>query len=259
MSDQTDLLKLMDEITALPATSVKHCRIPLEIYLYEAERLHTRASIDLSQLISAGMDETLVEKLLARTKALRRAQLNWVEQTSEKRKAMDSWKSESPDLFHLRKDLLDNMTFAYRNREDLLQKLSAIKKSNSYAETIMDLSLLATLGRNNPAPLLAINYDLSQLDKASQLAKQMAKLRGNVCGRMYTKEETLTIRDKAYTLLHEVVNEIRSYGKFVFRNHPELRKAYASQHRRERNASYKNTRRTKSSSIELNLSTIEKN
>ena len=50
MSVQSDLEILLNEINAIANKDVKHCYIPFEIYIYEAERLHTRATEDLYEL-----------------------------------------------------------------------------------------------------------------------------------------------------------------------------------------------------------------
>ncbi|PKQ67715.1 hypothetical protein BZG01_06510 [Labilibaculum manganireducens] len=122
MSDQSDLEILMDEINAIENKNIKHCDMPFEIYIYEAERLHTRATEDLSKLSAVNMPVGLIDKLHVRTKALSRAQLNWVELTGEKKQAMTNLKAETPTLLKLRKYLIDNMQFAFRNDKDLLKK-----------------------------------------------------------------------------------------------------------------------------------------
>ena len=254
MSDQQDLLDLLDEIKAVADKNVKKCDMPLEIYLYEAERLHTRATTDLPQLATINMPSDLVDKLLTRTKALRRAQLNWAELVNEKKKARDTWKAEAPAILQLRKDLIENMQFAYRNNPLLLEKLAKIKKGNSHADTTMDLARLAVLGKDNPEPLKAINFDLSLCDKAAEEAERMGNLRANIGGRMYVPDDMLIIRNKAFTLLKEVVDEIRSYGKFVFRGNSELLKGYKSQYRRENNAEYWKSKKSKITTPKMNSS-----
>lgn len=67
--------------------------MPFEIYIYEAERLHTRATEDLSKLSSINMPGDLIDKLYTRTKALSRVQLNWVEHPNQKKEAMQEWKT----------------------------------------------------------------------------------------------------------------------------------------------------------------------
>jgi len=238
MSVQSDLEILLDEINAIANGSIKHCDMPFEIYIYEAERLHTRATEDLSKLSAINMPGDLINKLYIRTKALSRAQLNWVEQSNQKKKAMQEWKTAEPKFKKLRIELIQYFQFAFRKNKSLLDKLEHIKKGNSYADIIMDLGSLSVLGKTNPELLKEINFDFALLDEAAKESEQMGKLRANVSGLMYVKDDMLLIRNKAYTLLKQVVDEIRSYGKFAFRDKPETVKAYQSQHHCKRNAEY---------------------
>ncbi|MUP37773.1 hypothetical protein [Labilibaculum euxinus] len=247
MSDQSDLEILLDEINAIANENIKHCDMPFEIYIYEAERLHTRATEDLSKLSAVNMPVGLIDKLHTRTKALSRAQLNWVELTGEKKQAMTNFKAETPALLKLRKHLIDNMQFAFRNDKDLLKKIRDIKKGNSLASIIFDLALLARLGKSNVEALQAINFDLSLCDKATEEYERISSLLAVKDSKMYIPDEMLLIRNKAFTLLKQVVDEIRRYGKFVFRDKPGIVKAYQSEHHCKRNAEYYNNKKNNSS------------
>jgi len=76
MINQQNLQDLLVEINAIEDCSIKKCDIPMEIYIYEAKRMHTRTTEDLSKLIAINMQEDLLKKLHKRTNALRRSQLN---------------------------------------------------------------------------------------------------------------------------------------------------------------------------------------
>lgn len=239
MSDQKDLEILLDEINAIANENIKRCDIPFEIYIYEAERLHTRATEDLAQLSAINMPGDLIDKLLARTKALSRAQLNWVEQSNKKKEAMQKWKTAEPKFKKLRSELIKSFQFAFRKSEFLLEKLEHIKKGNSYADMIMDLGRLSVLGKENSELLTAINFDLSLLNIATKESERMAELRTNIGSRMYVKDEKQIIRNKAFTLLKKCVDEVRSYGQFAFNDNPDIAKAYSSNYRREKQREYR--------------------
>tara|TARA_R110001583_G_scaffold48896_2_gene153010 strand:+ start:15306 stop:16052 length:747 start_codon:yes stop_codon:yes gene_type:complete len=239
MLDQDDLQNIIEEIKAFPQNQLKKCEMPIGIYIHEIDGLHTRASIDLPQLIAAGMPPELIDKMLARTNGLRTAQCNWEEQSTQRQQAIKIWKTESPAIYALRADLIENMTFAYRNNADLLRKLKAIKKGNSHADAVQDLANLALLGRANSSPLQAIHFDITLCDKASEEATKMGRLLGQVGGQMYVDDELKVFRDKAFSLLKEAVDEVRSYGRFVFRKNSDLQKSYTSKYIRERNHKYR--------------------
>ena len=239
MSDQQNLQDHLEEIKAVPEEKVVYCDMPYKVFIDEAEGLHTRASIDLPLLEAFNFDVTKLDRLLGISGALRTAQSNWESMQTDKQKAIDAWEAEAPAMYHLHRELIDHMDFAFRADEGLLKKLSAIKEGDSRADTIQDMASLSVLGKDNQELLTAINFDLTKLDTAAQMADSMGGLLGDINGRMYFEDDIKLIRDKAYTLCKEVVDEIRSYGKFVFRNKDDKRQAYSSKYNRERLAAYR--------------------
>lgn len=239
MSDQQDLLDLIAEIKAVPKQQIKQCDMPVGIYLQESENLHTRASADLVFLTTVGMTAELLAKLLPRVGALRTAQSNWAELNTVREDAKEIWKAEWPAFLEFREDLIDHMDFAYRNDEALIKKMNAIKEGDSQADAIQDMANLSVLGKAHLEPLDAINFDVTLLDKAAEDADKMSGLLGAVNGHMYVDDETKVIRDQAYTLLKPVVDEIRNYGRFVFRKNADHVKSYSSKHNRDKYNSYK--------------------
>ncbi len=239
MSDQQDLIDHLDVIKTVTKEQMKYCDMPVKIYVNEIENLHTRVSVDLPKLLAVGMNPDLLTKLLAYTGALRTAESNWAELNTVRDDAKDAWKAEWPAFIEFRNDLIDHMDFAYRNSEPLLKKLAAIKEGDSQADAVQDMASLSVLGKANLAPLEAINFDTLLLDKAATDADRMGGLLGAVNGHMYVDDETKVIRDKSYTLLKRVVDEIRKYGRFVFRKDPERAKSYSSKHNRDKYNAYK--------------------
>jgi len=239
MSDQQDLIDRLDEIKAVLMEEIKQCDIPFGIYLHESENLHTRVSVDLPKLTAVGMDPILLTDLLAYTGATRTAQSNWEELNTVRDEAKKAWKAEWPAFIELREDLIENMDFAYRNDELLLKKLAVIKQGDSQADAVQDMANLSVLGKANLAPLEAIRFDVSLVDKAAEDADKMAGLLGAVNGHMYVNDETKVIRDQSFTLLKRVVDEIRKYGRFVFRKDEEHAKAYTSKYGRDKSMAYR--------------------
>lgn len=239
MSDQQDLLDHLDVIKAVPREQIKYCDMPVKMHVNELENLHTRVSVDLPKLIAVGMNPDLVTKLLAYTGALRTAECNWTELNTVRDDAKEAWKAEWPAFIEFRNDLIDQMDFAYRNSEPLLKKLAAIKEGDSQADAVQDMASLSVLGKANLEPLESINFDGLLLDKAATDADRMGGLLGAVNGHMYVDDEIKVIRDQAYTLTKQVADEIRKYGRFVFRNDPKIVKSYSSKYSRDKNSAYR--------------------
>jgi hypothetical protein len=245
MSDQEDLSVLMQEIQALPLDRIKPISTPVAIFLYEADSLHTRGTIDLQELIAVGMPQNLLDRIKMITSSLRTAQVNWEEKKTEKQKAKEIWKEESKNLYALRSELLQAMCFAYRKDEQLMRKLRDIKKGRSHASAIQDLSNLSVLGKANMKELEAIRFDTSKCEKAAEEADRIAGISAAYYGRMYIKDELLTLRNKSYCLLKEEIDELISYGRFAFRKQPSKLTSYAHKYKCERNREFYKNKITK--------------
>ncbi|WP_282016574.1 hypothetical protein [Marinifilum flexuosum] len=248
MSDQQSLLDHLEEINAVPEENIKYCDIPYWIFIGEAESLHSRATQDLPMLQAFNFDATKLERLLSLTGAMRTAQANWESKQTLKQVAIENWRKEAPIMYELHNELIDFMEFAFRNNEDLLKRISAIKEGDSKADTIQDMASLSVLGKDNLELLTAVNFEVEKLDKAAEIADRMGTLLGEVNGKMYFEDDIKLTRDRCFTLLREVVGEIRDYGKFVFRNNQEKRQAYVSKYNRERMIAYR-----KAKAAEANL------
>lgn len=202
--------------------------MPIDIFLQEAETLFHWASNDLSELLKVGMSAEFINDLPVRTGACREAQALWQNSKTSIEDVKKQWKTDSSHAYDLRDDLLHCFRYAFRKQDDLLNSVSKIAEGDGHADMIQDLNDLAILGNANQELLQKINFDAAMLENARQTSDEMAKLLGMVNGERLSKDENLTIRNKAYTYLKESVDEIRECGKFVFRKNPERLKGYRS-------------------------------
>ncbi len=98
----------------------------------------------------------------------------------------------------------------------------------------------AVFGKENPAPLEAVNFDMTLLDKAAHLADELGSLYGEASSDRADFDEYKDLRDRAYTHLKEAVDEIRACGKFVCRGDEKRLKGYISRYRRRHRSSTNN-------------------
>jgi hypothetical protein len=101
-----------------------------------------------------------------------------------------------------------------------LSILRAIAKARGQPGLIQGLNDLAVIGNDNP--------DMSLPDKAAHTADEMAALLAEVTASKAEYSKTKKIRDQAYTHLKAVVDEIREYGQYVFRQNKERFNGYRS-------------------------------
>lgn len=239
MTEENALQEMLPEIENVKKEDIKPCNIPISVAVQEAGNLNQRVNLDIDMLIAIGMPAELQQRLGKLRVALFTAEVNWQEQQSDREKALDLWKEKSTEFYALRKELMEYLGFAFRKDDRLMEQLADIEEGDTHADAIEDLARLAALGTQNPELVQAINYDAAKFDLANTMASEMSGVLSAANGYMYRDDERKLIRDKAYTLLKEVVDEIRDYGKFAFRNNPEHVKGYSSKYQRDQSRAYR--------------------
>ncbi|BAX81944.1 hypothetical protein [Labilibaculum antarcticum] len=242
MSELQNYQDSLEEIQAVTREAVKHCNLPFEIFIHEAKKVCNIAEEDIAVLAPLGLQQEKIERCNVLTGALLTAELNWENQNTERKEAMAKWKADAPKMNEQISDMYATMRFAYRNNQRLLAILDTISEGDSNADAVMDLARLGSLAKENPEPLQAISYDMEQCNTALTEAERMSALLAEVNGNMYVDDEKKVIRDKAYTLVKVLVDEIREYGKFAFRKDEDHVRLYASKYQRDRKAEYRRTK-----------------
>ena len=223
------------EIEAIANKDIKHPHMPVGIFLQEAEDLHLWATADKAALTAVGMDWSLVEKLPQWIDTARWAQSQWNSARLTEEDAQTEYSARSSEAYELHDQLLHAMLFAYRKHPNLMATIRAISKGTGDADMFQDLSDLAAHGKNNPEPLTAINLDMTLLDKAATLSDSLATLLAAAHSESAMDKQFKLNRDKSYTLAKRAVDEIREYGRYVFRRDPARRVGYASDYHRNQN------------------------
>ncbi|MBI9065325.1 MAG: hypothetical protein JEZ14_25295 [Marinilabiliaceae bacterium] len=244
MSQKLSPSLCLDDLKNLPLNQVKVCTIPIGIYLQEAENLHTRLLLDKPSLEAVGLPSDISPILLNRIELLRMAESHWQEHTNQREEVMKAWKEAALVMHAFYRNILDHMAFAFREKPDLLNRLADMKQVRSQAAIIQNLVSLSVLGNAHQQALIAINFDLNLLDQAASMADRNAGLYGKANAYRIGNSEGRKIRDRAYTILKMVVDEVRQYGKFVFRDQPVLVRSYASKYKREQTAQYRSRKKS---------------
>ena len=229
---QSDYDAKLQQIQSIPRDTIKRPHIPVDIYLQEAVDLEQWCQQDKPAFLDTGFDWSLVDDLPQRIGALRQAQSIWQSDRFEYEQAQLQWKQESPNAYALRDQLLRAMRYAYRDDADLLKRVADITAGTGHADMIQDLSDIAALGRANLAPLLAINLKPDLLDQANSTADAMATLLAQANGESAGSNTSREVRDRAYTLLKQAVDDIRVCGQYALWGNDQRRDGYFSDYRR---------------------------
>ncbi len=227
MSNSSDLAKHIELINSLPDTEIKTIKMPLYTFLQEAENLAIWAIEDLGVLKRKKFDETKITLIQELAGACRHAQSLWNKELNSRSDARSLWKIEGAKGFKLRNELIRGLRFAFRKNRDRLKAINAVGMGSTNSDMIQDLSDLAVIGKNN-IELLDSIVDKDMLNEAENLSDKLAVILAKANGDIRTTDSTKKFRDKAYSVLKTEVDELRNYGKFVFRKNSDRLKGYLS-------------------------------
>lgn len=229
MSAKEDLAAKLPVLTAIPDEEVQSpSNIPVDVYLQEAENLQGSAIMDQEKLTAIGLSMDVVNDIPVRAGALRAAETEWFLARGVREEVEQQWADESPAAYQLRDRLVHTYRFAYRDDPILTKKIKAIADGYGHADMIQDLNDLSEMGLKYPEPLQVMNFDITLLDEAAQTADRMASLLSDATSSRAEDSELKNIRDRAYTHLKAAVDEVRSYGQYVFHKNPSRLKYYGS-------------------------------
>lgn len=228
MSSTNDYNELLPVISAIKPADVLTPNIPIDVFVQESENLYHWCKGDQQALMKVGLDWNFVLSLPVRAGACREAQSLWNKERNTRQEAEQAWKDQAPAAFDLRNQLIHDFRFAFRKYDGLVARVDEIAQGDTNADMVQDLNDLSVVGKANPEPLVAINFDMPLLDTAADVSDRMGDLLGATNGERKEVSEAMLIRDKAFTYLKQAVDEIRECGKFAFWRTPDRLKGYNS-------------------------------
>ena len=247
MSADKKTIDVAKAIKSYPKEEVQSPYMPIHVAVQETEDLYKQASIDKKPLLNAGMDESVIEALLPAARELRNTESTRVALKNNLADAQKTWKEESEKAYTLRDELLAGFRYAYRNTPEVLNTVREIADGSSDSDMIQDLDNLKALGLQYKKELEAVKFDLSLLDTAGKTAERLGTLYASAKVESGQEEMATEMRDRAWTYLKTLVQDVRECGKYVFHNDSKKRRNYTSayqrrmRHRYERKAAEKKT------------------
>jgi hypothetical protein len=226
MSYQDDFELWKEQIQNLPIDEVKLPTLPIDDFVASTETLAVDANKDREELTAAGMDPTLIDDLVPLSGALRYCQAQWMSEYRAREDAQREWLKQSPQAFDLRDQLLHHFSFAYRDYDDIQNKVMRIREGGSNADMVQDLVEIASLGDTYPEPLTAINFEMGLLEQARTVSHNMSELLAASNGAAGESSENKRMRDQAYTLLDGKARIVREFGRYVFWKDEKRRQRY---------------------------------
>jgi hypothetical protein len=234
MSDPITQASELEIVKSLSSDQMKVPTQPVDVYLQEAENLLKWCTPDKDTLLAKGLNPYFFDAMPFALAICRDAQASWAAEQKIKSDAAKAWQEQSPAAFILRDQLVADFRYAFRNDPDLLKAVALIAEGSSNADMIQDLADLAALGNKNLSLLAAINFENKNLTDAASLSGSLAVVLAEANGDKTSENATLLFRNKAYSHLKTIVDEIRICGKYVFRDDKARRKGYKSDYLRKK-------------------------
>lgn len=227
-----------EAIEAVPMKRVKRPdKMPVATYNAEAEALYHSCQEDREELEAYGLDWELVNDLQLRVGALRHAESLWgARKRRSMRNLLEKWEQLRVEALKIMKILLPAYRHAFCNEPVTLGKLKGIARSCSKVEFLSRLGLLIGIGRGNLEELERVGFEVSLIRELDELYAEMSKVHGKKLSEEKRTSEDLIIRNKAYTYLKELVDEIKRVAGAALWNKPDRLDYYHSTYMRLKKA-----------------------
>lgn len=217
---------LLSNIQKITLKNIIPPTIPIAIYLQEIENLAVWATDDLMTLEKVGIKIDQIEDLKQRIDACRILQTEWLRLKKVKPDMQKEWEQTKRKAIATRDELMFTYKYAFRNNNTLLKELKKINKKNIASELVGDISTLCRIGNSHLDLLQKISFDPHQIQEASLLAREVQDEYSYFIVDTPDKDRIKTLRDKSYTYLKQLADEIKGAGKFVFTKNKERLQGY---------------------------------
>jgi hypothetical protein len=229
------LSAMKSTLSAIAPEEVDEPRLPMATALQEANDLWTLASDPKvgKELVKVGLNPEAVDRLREVLDAAREAQSQWtVSRDASKSQTQVDLERRSE---RLRADILSACRWSLRFDRVAKGTLSAIATGEGVADLTQDLIDLAELiTRKRDSFTTDSTFDAGRAaEEARALATELAA--STSTERLVDDQASAKdLRNRAYTLLDDLVAEIREAGQYAFRNDARLRQQFTSSYLRRR-------------------------
>lgn len=224
------LPRVKDMLLRVPSEHVQPPLQPVPHMLSEAHALFAVAKRYADKLSKIGFSEPMLDGLSLYAQALEEAQDD-LDAHRGKQYAAAELKLVN-QASELRNQILLGARLALRKDRKVLESLDAIVESEGAGDLARDLLDLALIAESYPAQLSRLGLGMETAYKARELSRKLST-RPSPAKVPTADERTMEdLRDRAATVLHELMTEARLGGAYVFRKEPKLALLFTATHRR---------------------------
>ncbi len=233
-TQMTDIMRYedsMQEVTAMSDSAIERNSTPIDKLLYQSDKMYVALVDNKDTFATKNFPTEEIAYFERRIGACRIAQSNYSTLAKGDEVNKIVWAQKHDEAIALKSNINKHVRFACTEFQLSTTVIKKISEGTGIADLIQDLSDLATLGNNIQEYLEKINFNLTLLDRAAELASELGKLQELS---QHDRSQTKIIRDKLVTLLNNSVSKVRRWAHLVFEDDsPELPRFYATYSRKK--------------------------
>ena len=227
----------LDLLNTVPDNEVKYPSMPIAVYIQEAYDLYTFSVDDLPQLLAAGLSPGLHESLAARVDLCAKAQSAWASV-----QATNLVKEELEEGRQFMAKLVRQYRYALRKHPKHLKLIRRMASERSNAALFQNLLTMAIIGEEDHELFLPPGLDPALPARARYLSEYLPSRYAEYTSEQKSGYDSRLLRDRAFTLLKQAVDELRVCGRYVFANNPHHYQGYCSDYMKKKASKQKKRR-----------------
>ena len=227
--DSKVLPRVTDMLSRVPKEHVTSPILPVPQLVSEALGLFAVAKLYAERLAKIGFSDAMLQGLQLYAQALQEAQTQLESQRGKQSSPTDL--KVVNQALELRSQLLLAARLTLRKDRKVMESLDAIAEGEGLADLARDLLDLALLAETYPAQLSRVGLGLDIAQKARELSRKIAAKLDSVKPPTDEHRTIEDLRNRAATVLHELMAEARLGGAYVFRKEPRIALLFTATHR----------------------------
>ncbi len=215
-------------LSRVPAEHVVPPQQPVPHLISEALALFAVARRYADKLAKIGFSDAMLDGLHLYAQALHEAQAKL-----DSHRGKHSTQAEQKlfgQAFDLRNQLLLAARLVLRKDRKVLESLDAIAEGEGSADLARDLLDLALIAESYPAQLSRLGLGVDTAYKARELSRKLTVKTESVKAKTDAAREAEELRNRAATVLQELMAEARLGGAYLFRKEPRLSLLFTATH-----------------------------
>jgi len=215
-------------LSRVPAEHVVPPQQPVPQLISEALALFGVARRYADKLAKIGFSDAMLDGLHLYAQALHEAQAKL-----DSHRGKHSTQAEQKlfgQAFDLRNQLLLAARLVLRKDRKVLESLDAIAEGEGLADLARDLLDLALVAESYPAQLSRLGIGVDTAYKARDVARKLTAKTESTATKTEADREAEELRNRAATVLQELMAEARLGGAYLFRKEPRLSLLFTATH-----------------------------